>query len=114
VASEVRFVRILVVEDNARLNELVMKKLKSEKYSVDACLRGDDALDYTACAEYDAIILDIMLPGLGGLEVLKAMRSKNNKSLSRYFFTSILELREQTKRVEKGWFPQNPKRGFKQ
>jgi DNA-binding response OmpR family regulator len=72
--------RVLVVEDNTQLNELVVKKLKSEKYSVDACLRGDDALDYTACAEYDAIILDIMLPGMGGLDVLKAMRSKNDKT----------------------------------
>jgi DNA-binding response OmpR family regulator len=73
-------VRILVVEDNAHLNELVVKKLKSEHYSVDACLRGDDAMDYIACAEYDALILDIMLPGKSGLEVLRAMRIKNNKT----------------------------------
>jgi DNA-binding response OmpR family regulator len=69
-----------VVEDNVRLNELVAKKLKSEHYSVDACLRGDDALDYIACAEYDALILDIMLPGMSGLDVLRAMRAKNDKT----------------------------------
>jgi DNA-binding response OmpR family regulator len=72
--------RILVVEDNSRLNELIVKKLKSENYSVDACIRGDDALDYIACAEYDALILDIMLPGISGLDVLRRLRSENGKT----------------------------------
>ncbi|MDR2356231.1 MAG: response regulator transcription factor [Clostridiales Family XIII bacterium] len=72
--------RILVVEDNVHLNALIAKKLKSENYSVDACLRGDDAQDYIACAEYDALILDILLPGLSGLDVLRAMRAKNDKT----------------------------------
>ena len=72
--------RILVVEDNVQLNELVVKKLKSENYSVDACLRGDDALDYIAGGEYDALILDIMLPRASGLDVLRAMREKNDKT----------------------------------
>jgi DNA-binding response OmpR family regulator len=78
--QEVRPVRILVVEDNVRLNELVVKKLKSENYSVDACLRGDDAMDCIACAEYDALILDVMLPGMSGLDVLRAMRGKNDRT----------------------------------
>ncbi|MDR2493116.1 MAG: response regulator transcription factor [Coriobacteriales bacterium] len=72
--------RILVVEDNARLNELIVKKLKSNNYSVDACLCGDDALSYCACAEYDALVLDIMLPSMSGLDVLRRLRSKNNKT----------------------------------
>ncbi|MDR0380847.1 MAG: response regulator transcription factor [Oscillospiraceae bacterium] len=72
--------RILVVEDNVRLSALIVKKLKSENYSVDACLRGDEAPDYLACAEYDALILDVMLPGLSGLDVLRAMRAKHDKT----------------------------------
>jgi DNA-binding response OmpR family regulator len=72
--------RILVVEDNVHLNEIIVKKLKSENYSVDTCLRGDDAMDCIACAEYDALILDIMLPGIGGLDVLQLMRAKNDKT----------------------------------
>jgi DNA-binding response OmpR family regulator len=72
--------RVLVVEDNARLNELVVKKLKLENYSVDACFRGDEVLSYLACAEYDAIILDIMLPGMSGLDVLRSMRAKDDKT----------------------------------
>jgi DNA-binding response OmpR family regulator len=73
-------VRILVVEDNVRLNELVARKLKSANYSVDACLRGDEAAAYLAGAEYDALILDIMLPGVSGLEVLRTMRAKGDKT----------------------------------
>jgi DNA-binding response OmpR family regulator len=70
--------RVLVVEDNVRLNGLLEKKLKSENYSVDSCFRGDDALDYLACAEYDAVVLDIKLPGMSGIDVLQAKRSKED------------------------------------
>ncbi len=70
--------RILVVEDEKSLNELIVKKLKLEHYSVDSCTRGDDALDYLMCTSYDAVILDIMLPGVSGLEILAKMRSAKN------------------------------------
>jgi DNA-binding response OmpR family regulator len=72
--------RILVVEDERRLNELIAKKLKLEHYSVDACLRGDDAQACLACAEYDAVVLDIMLPGAGGLVILRELRARGNKT----------------------------------
>ena len=70
--------RILVVEDEKNLNDLIVKKLKLEHYSVDACLRGDDALDYLMCTSYDAVILDIMLPGVSGLEILSRLRGSKN------------------------------------
>ncbi len=72
--------RILVVEDEPDLNDVIAKKLESEHYAVDRCLEGDEALDYIRCAEYDAIILDIMLPGISGLEVLQRIRLQNNKT----------------------------------
>ena len=72
--------RILVVEDEKKLNELIVKKLKLEHYSVDACLRGDDAMDYLAGTTYDAVILDIMLPGISGLEVLKDLRGEKKST----------------------------------
>lgn len=72
--------RILVVEDEPDLNNVIAKKLESEHYAIDRCLDGDEALDYIQCAEYDAIILDIMLPGISGLEVLKRIRQQNNKT----------------------------------
>jgi DNA-binding response OmpR family regulator len=72
--------RILVAEDNVRLNGLIVKKLKSELYSIDSCLRGDDALDFIGCAEYDAVVLDILLPGMNGLDVLRKIRANNDKT----------------------------------
>lgn len=72
--------RILVIEDEKNLNDLIVKKLKNEHYRVDACFDGNDALDYIACAEYDAVISDIMLPGISGLEFLKKIRAEGNKT----------------------------------
>lgn len=72
--------RILVVEDEKDLNRLIVQKLKLEHYSVDFCLNGDDAIDYLRCAAYDAVILDIMLPGTSGLEILKQLRAKGDRT----------------------------------
>ncbi|HMM06902.1 MAG TPA: response regulator transcription factor [Clostridiales bacterium] len=72
--------RILVVEDEPDLNDVITKKLESEHYTVDHCFNGHAAVDYINCAEYDAIILDIMLPGISGLEVLKTIRNRNDKT----------------------------------
>ena len=72
--------RILVVEDEPDLNDVIVKKLESEHYAVDWCMNGDEALDYINCAEYDAVILDIMLPGINGLEVLRKIRFQSNKT----------------------------------
>lgn len=72
--------RILVVEDEHDLNDVITKKLKLEQYTVDSCYDGGAALDYLSCAEYDVILLDLMLPHVGGLEVLKALRSRGSKT----------------------------------
>ena len=72
--------RILVVEDEKKINDIIVKILKQEKYGVDSCFDGEEALDYIFSVEYDAIILDIMLPKLDGFEVLKKARSKGIKS----------------------------------
>ena len=72
--------RILVVEDEQALNELLVKQLQAAHYSVDGCLTGSDALDYLLGAEYDAVVLDIMLPGVSGLEVLRRMRAKGDRT----------------------------------
>ena len=74
VLSEGNFMRILIVEDQRDLNEIIARKLRNENYSVDACFDGEDALDYIRGAEYDAVVLDIMLPGITGIGVLKQMR----------------------------------------
>lgn len=69
-----------MVEDQKDLNEIIVRKLNNEHYTVDACYTGDEALDFIRCAEYDGIILDIMLPGTTGIGVLKEMRSTGNKT----------------------------------
>ena len=69
--------RILLAEDERDLNRIITERLKKEHYSVDSCFDGEEALDYLAAAPYDAVILDIMMPKLDGLSVLKKMRDKN-------------------------------------
>lgn len=68
--------RILIAEDEKDLNSILTKTLKKEGYSIDSCYRGDDALYYLMNTEYDAAVLDIMMPGLSGLEVLTQVRKK--------------------------------------
>ena len=70
--------RILIAEDEQDLNRILAERLKSEHYSVDSCYNGQDALDYLDSAEYDALILDIMMPVMDGLTVLKKLRSRGS------------------------------------
>lgn len=72
--------RILVVEDEKNLNRLISDMLKKEHYSVDSCFRGDEAEDYLRGAEYDAIVLDIMLPAKNGIQILRDMRVRKDKT----------------------------------
>ncbi len=70
--------RILVAEDERDLNEILCKKLRSEDYCVDGCFDGEEALDYLASVEYDAVILDIMMPKRSGLQVVEQLRRQGN------------------------------------
>lgn len=72
--------RILVVEDEKDLNSIILKRLNKEGYSVDACFDGEAALDYLKVGEYDVILLDIMLPKLNGLKVVKTLRKNRDKT----------------------------------
>ncbi|MCD8311014.1 MAG: response regulator transcription factor [Firmicutes bacterium] len=66
--------RILLAEDERDLNAIIVKKLTEEGYSVDACHDGRDAIDILSYTEYDAVILDIMMPGADGYAVLRHIR----------------------------------------
>lgn len=72
--------RILVAEDERDLNEILCKKLRSEDYCVDGCFDGEEALDYLASVDYDAVILDIMMPKRSGLEVVEQLRRQGNQT----------------------------------
>lgn len=70
--------RLLYVEDEIDILETTSKRLERDGHSVDACDNGLDAMDFIAVTEYDVIILDIMLPGISGLEILRRMREASN------------------------------------
>lgn len=68
--------RILLAEDEKDLSKALCAVLKHNNYSVDPVFNGQDALDYGLCENYDAIILDIMMPKKNGLEVLLELRKQ--------------------------------------
>lgn len=72
--------RLLIVEDEKDLNRVMSKRLEAEGYSVDSCFDGEEALDYIRVGEFDAIIMDIMMPKMSGFEVLKALRESDNNT----------------------------------
>ena len=72
--------RILVVEDEKHLNRIISEAVEDEGYSVDSCYNGLEALEYLECADYDVIILDIMMPKMNGLELVRRLRSEGNNT----------------------------------
>lgn len=72
--------RILIVEDEVRLAEALVQIFMKEKYSADACYDGVSGLDNALTGIYDVIVLDIMLPKMNGLEVLRTLRANKIKT----------------------------------
>lgn len=68
--------RLLFAEDERDLNNILTKKLTEEGYSVDSCFDGEEALDFLLSADYDGVILDVMMPKKDGFEVLKEMHEE--------------------------------------
>lgn len=83
--------KILVVEDEAALSDALTEILKRNQYSVDAVDNGEDGLEYGLTGLYDCIILDIMLPIMDGLTVLKMLR-KNKVSTPVMLLTAKSEI----------------------
>lgn len=67
--------RLLIAEDDADIVRALTALFEHNNYNVDAVANGNDAYDYGISGNYDGIILDIMMPGMDGLEVLKALRA---------------------------------------
>ncbi|HSZ76839.1 MAG TPA: response regulator transcription factor [Chthoniobacterales bacterium] len=70
--------RILVVEDEQKIARFVQKGLREFGFAVDVIGRGDEALEIIFDNPFDAIVLDIMLPGRDGLSILRALRERSN------------------------------------
>lgn len=72
--------KILIVEDDKDISKAIVKVLKLENYQVEAVYDGMMALDYLDYEEYDGVILDIMMPKLDGVSVVKEMRKRGDKT----------------------------------
>lgn len=70
--------RILIAEDQKDLNKIINKRLVAAGYSVDSCFDGVETLDYMDAAQYDCLILDIMMPKKDGLAVLNELRGRGD------------------------------------
>jgi two-component system, OmpR family, response regulator len=66
--------RFLIVEDEVKMASLIRRGMRSEGLAADVAIKGEDALWMAEATDYDAIVLDIMLPGIDGLEVCRRLR----------------------------------------
>jgi two-component system OmpR family response regulator len=67
--------RVLVVEDKVKLARLLQRALRGEGFATDVAVRGEDALWMAGATRYDAIVLDVMLPGIDGIETCRRLRA---------------------------------------
>lgn len=72
--------RTLVVEDEKHLNRMISEAILDEGYSVDSCFNGLEALELCECAQYDVIVLDIMMPKMDGFEFVRRIRENGCKT----------------------------------
>lgn len=93
--------RMLVVEDEKDLNSIICSKLVKEGYNVDACYDGQAALDFIEMTEYDGVIMDIMIPHVNGMEVLKTIRA-NNQQVPVLFLTAKGETQDIVRGLDAG------------
>lgn len=70
--------RLLLAEDERELSDALYVLLKHNNYSVDTVYNGEDAIEYLSSGDYDGVILDIMMPKVDGMEVLRRIREKGN------------------------------------
>jgi two-component system copper resistance phosphate regulon response regulator CusR len=69
--------RLLLIEDEEKVSRFIVKGLTAERFAVDVAAEGDRGLELAQTYSYDMIILDLMLPGLSGTEVLRLVRRQN-------------------------------------
>lgn len=72
--------RVLIVEDEPKVASFIRRALEEESYAVDVCTDGIQGRDMASDVDYDLIILDLMLPGLAGIDVLQALRDARVKT----------------------------------
>jgi|GEM_PF-67289 len=93
--------RILIAEDEVAIARALKVMLEKNKYAVDMVHNGNDALDYIQATSYDALVLDIMMPGKDGIEVLKAARAEGNTTPA-LFLTAKAEVADRVAGLDAG------------
>lgn len=72
--------RVLIVEDEAKLSRLLKGLLEDENHNVDLAADGEEGLQFVRSGDYDVIVLDVLLPGIDGLEVCRRVRAQRNST----------------------------------
>lgn len=93
--------RILLAEDEVSIARALKVMLEKNKYAVDVVYNGTDALEYILAGTYDALVLDIMMPGMDGLEVLRAVRAKGIATPA-LFLTARAEVEDRVTGLDAG------------
>lgn len=93
--------KILIAEDDARLRKSLLHIFTLNKFSADGVSDGKEALEYALTGEYDGLVLDIMMPGMDGIEVLKALR-KENITIPALFLTARTEVSQRVDGLDAG------------
>ena len=93
--------RLLLAEDDPKLLKSLKHIFGTNKFSVDVVNNGEDALHYALSDEYDGLVLDIMMPGLDGIEVLKRLR-KENVTTPALFLTARTEVSQRVEGLDAG------------
>ena len=93
--------RLLLAEDEIELSNALVTVLKHNNYSVDAVYNGQDALDYLETGNYDGAILDIMMPKIDGITVLKSIRKSGN-SIPVLLLTAKAEVEDRVLGLDSG------------
>ena len=93
--------KLLIAEDDPRLLKTLIHIFQTNKYIVDGVANGSDALEYALTGEYDGLVLDIMMPGIDGLTVLKKLREKNITTPA-LFLTARTEIDQRVEGLDAG------------
>ena len=93
--------RILVAEDDLRLLKSLVHILEINRFSVDGVDNGLDALEYACSGEYDGLVLDIMMPGLDGIQVLRRLREQRITTPA-LFLTARTEVHQRVEGLDAG------------
>lgn len=93
--------RLLIAEDDPRLLKTLVHIFESNKFIADGVLNGEDALSYARTEEYDGLVLDIMMPGLDGIQVLQKLREMNITTPA-LFLTARTEVEQRVEGLDAG------------